>query len=248
MSPEQARGEPVDARSDLFSLGSVIYAMCTGRPPFRAESSFGVLRRITDTQPHPIRELNSDIPEWLAAIVKRLHDQSPGNRLGSAAELAALLEGCLAHVQQPTAVPLPAACRIIPSPPRHPLLASLSKLAGFGEAEAKDPRRSWLLRGVAVGLVLLGGAVVATFAFKSDHREPSGRPVESSASQSTELTTNDTGKIELDTEWDDAQREIDTLLRAGHEAIPLVERIWIRQPESNRDINKQDPIQILDRE
>ena len=46
MSPEQARGEPLDGRSDLFSLGSVLYAMCTGRPPFRAETTFGVLQHI----------------------------------------------------------------------------------------------------------------------------------------------------------------------------------------------------------
>ncbi|MEZ6113066.1 MAG: serine/threonine-protein kinase [Pirellulaceae bacterium] len=48
MSPEQARGEAIDHRSDLFSLGSVMYAMCTGRSPFRAETTFGILRRITD--------------------------------------------------------------------------------------------------------------------------------------------------------------------------------------------------------
>jgi len=58
MSPEQARGQSVDARSDLFSLGCVMYAMCTGHAPFRAESSYGVLRLITDSQPKAIREIN----------------------------------------------------------------------------------------------------------------------------------------------------------------------------------------------
>ena len=62
MSPEQARGESVDQRSDLFSLGSVLYAMCTGRVLFRAETSYGVLRRVTDEEPRPIREINPDIP------------------------------------------------------------------------------------------------------------------------------------------------------------------------------------------
>ena len=51
MAPEQARGEPIDARADLFSLGSVMYAMCTGRPPFRAETTLAVLRRICDDEP-----------------------------------------------------------------------------------------------------------------------------------------------------------------------------------------------------
>ncbi|MGA2063425.1 MAG: SUMF1/EgtB/PvdO family nonheme iron enzyme [Thermoguttaceae bacterium] len=109
MSPEQARGEAVDQRSDLFSLGSVLYAMCTGRAPFRAETSYGVLRRITDEEPRPIREINAEIPEWLCGIVAKLMAKQPDDRFQSAEEVAKLLEECLAHIQQPTAVPVPAA-------------------------------------------------------------------------------------------------------------------------------------------
>ncbi len=108
MSPEQVRGESIDARSDLFGLGCVMYALCTGHPPFRAETSYAVLRRTTDDEPRSIRELNSDVPEWLEAIVMKLLSKSPDDRFGSAAEVAELLEACLAHVQQPTVVPLPA--------------------------------------------------------------------------------------------------------------------------------------------
>jgi uncharacterized protein (TIGR03067 family) len=107
MSPEQARGEGVDARSDLFSLGSVLYAMCTGRSPFRAETSYGVLRRITDDEPTAIREINPDVPTWLCQIISRLMAKRPADRYQSAGEVAELLEACLAHVQRPTAVPLP---------------------------------------------------------------------------------------------------------------------------------------------
>ena len=109
MSPEQARGEAVEQRSDLFSLGSVLYALCTGRAPFRAESTYGVLRRIIDEEPKPIRELNPEIPEWLCRIVARLMSKQPNNRFESAQEVARLLEECLAHIQQPDFVPLPAA-------------------------------------------------------------------------------------------------------------------------------------------
>jgi serine/threonine protein kinase len=65
MSPEQARGKSVDARSDLFGLGCVMYAMCTGRPPFRADNSHAILRLITDEEPRPVRDINSEIPDWL---------------------------------------------------------------------------------------------------------------------------------------------------------------------------------------
>lgn len=107
MAPEQARGEAIDQRSDLFSLGAVIYTMCTGHPPFRAETSYGVLRRITDDEPRSIREINPDIPAWLCGIVARLLAKQPADRFASANEVAGLLEKCLAHVQQPATVPLP---------------------------------------------------------------------------------------------------------------------------------------------
>lgn len=107
MSPEQARGEAVDYRSDLFSLGSVLYTACTGRPPFRSEAAYGILRRITDDDPRPIREISPDIPDWLCRVINRLMAKHPADRFQSAAELSELLEGCLAHLQQPTHVALP---------------------------------------------------------------------------------------------------------------------------------------------
>jgi serine/threonine-protein kinase len=107
MSPEQARGDLIDARSDLFSLGSVLYALCTGHPPFRAETSFGILRRITDDLPRPIRELNPEIPEWLADLINKLHAKDRANRFETASDVAQVFEQCLAHLQQPHAAPLP---------------------------------------------------------------------------------------------------------------------------------------------
>jgi serine/threonine protein kinase len=99
MSPEQARGEPIDGRSDLFSLGSVMYTMCTGRDPFRAETSFGILRRITDDSPRPIRDINPDVPPWLCRLIQKLHAKSADDRYQSAASVSEVLRQCLAHVQ-----------------------------------------------------------------------------------------------------------------------------------------------------
>jgi serine/threonine protein kinase len=107
MSPEQVRGEAIDARSDLFGLGCVMYAMCTGHPPFRSETSYAVLRRITDDTPRSICETNALIPEWIERIVMKLLAKSREARYSSAFEVYTLLEKCLAHVQQPTIVPLP---------------------------------------------------------------------------------------------------------------------------------------------
>lgn len=107
MSPEQASGQRVDARSDLFSLGSMLYTMCTGRPPFRAENSLCVMRRITESDPTPIREINPDIPPWMSALVIKLMSKTVENRISTAAEVRDLLEACLSHVQQPLSCKLP---------------------------------------------------------------------------------------------------------------------------------------------
>ncbi|MBL8819652.1 MAG: serine/threonine protein kinase [Planctomyces sp.] len=111
MSPEQARGETIDARSDLFSLGSVLYTMITGRPPFRAETTYGILRRVTDEAPRSISELTPGVPEWFAAIVMKLLHKSADERFSTAEQVACVLEECLAHSQQPDVFPLPKAVR-----------------------------------------------------------------------------------------------------------------------------------------
>ncbi len=107
MAPEQARGEPLDHRTDLFSLGSVLYALCTGRPPFRAASTLAVLRRISEETPPPIRQINPAIPAWLAEIIAILQAKDPAQRFASAAEVADLLGQYLAYLQQPATAPQP---------------------------------------------------------------------------------------------------------------------------------------------
>ena len=107
MSPEQAKGEAVDDRADLFSLGSVMYTMCTGRPPFRAETTLAILRRISDSSPRPIRDVNPGIPQWLVEIVEKLHEKNPADRFQTVSDVAQLLGRHLAHLQHPTSVPMP---------------------------------------------------------------------------------------------------------------------------------------------
>jgi serine/threonine-protein kinase len=113
MAPEQAAGEAIDYRTDLFSLGSVLYAMCTGHSPFRAESTVAVLRRICDGSPRPVREVNPDVPEWLAAIIARLLSKRPSDRFSSAEEVARLLAEHLAHLQHPLSARSPRRMRAV---------------------------------------------------------------------------------------------------------------------------------------
>jgi serine/threonine-protein kinase len=117
MAPEQARGEVADHRADLFSLGSTLYAMCTGHPPFRAESAVAVLRRVSDDEARPIRELNPEVPIWLGSIITRLHAKDPAQRFQTADEVADLLGRCLAHWQEPLSVPLPSTLARLPESP-----------------------------------------------------------------------------------------------------------------------------------
>src|SRR5262249_42236481 len=99
MSPEQARGEPLDHRTDLFSLGSVLYALCSGHPPFRAANPMAVLKRVCDDTPRRLRETNPGIPACPEAIISRLQRKAPGDRFATAQEVADQLSRCLAQLQ-----------------------------------------------------------------------------------------------------------------------------------------------------
>jgi eukaryotic-like serine/threonine-protein kinase len=107
MAPEQSRGELTDHRADLFSLGSTLYSACAGHPPFRADTPLAVLRRVSDDEARPLRQIAPDVPAWLEAIIARLMAKDPTQRFQTAAEVADLLGRCLAHVQQPLHIPLP---------------------------------------------------------------------------------------------------------------------------------------------
>ncbi|WP_053061042.1 serine/threonine-protein kinase [Rhodopirellula islandica] len=124
MSPEQAHGDSIDHRSDLFSLGSVIHFMLSGRSPFRAETTMGVLNRIGNDQPRSLRQINPDVPEWLDTIVARLLSKDPDLRYQSSSEVAELLIAWQAHLLDP------ANARAPESAPHAKTLASRSGIGG----------------------------------------------------------------------------------------------------------------------
>jgi hypothetical protein len=136
MAPEQAGGEPPDARADLFSFGSVLYTMASGRPPFRAATALAVLKRVAEDTPRPIRQIIPEVPQWLCDLIAKLHAKDPARRFQSAAEVAALLERHLARLQQPSAQEQPEVVEIRRLGPRRRVLVWLAAALGLAGAGA----------------------------------------------------------------------------------------------------------------
>ena len=92
MSPEQVDGKPLTPASDLFSLGSVLYTLCTGQLPFVTETMSGLLHAIAEKNPTPIREVNPSVPEGLVRVIEKMQAKDPAERLLSAAAVAEALK------------------------------------------------------------------------------------------------------------------------------------------------------------
>jgi serine/threonine protein kinase len=139
MSPEQVGGQRVDARSDLFSLGCVLYAMSTGKSPFQGSNTVFTARMVAEFDPPALHEVKRDTPRFLSDLVARLLHKDPNKRFLSAAEVRDLLLAHLAEVNQ------------APSD-------SLNRTVNA--ARPRPIRRRWLAAGSA-GLVLLVALVAA---------------------------------------------------------------------------------------
>jgi hypothetical protein len=99
MSPEQAQGDSTDHRTDLFSLGCVLYYMATGHPPFRAERAMGVLNRICHDRHRPVWQVNPDIPDELSDLIDQLLEKKPTRRFATANEAKDALTKLLSRLQ-----------------------------------------------------------------------------------------------------------------------------------------------------
>jgi beta-lactam-binding protein with PASTA domain/predicted Ser/Thr protein kinase len=162
LSPEQAQGRPVSPRSDLYSIGVLLYELLTGRVPFDAESPVTIaLKQVTEA-PVPPSELNPGVPPALEAVVLRAMEKDPANRFADADEFAAALE-------EARAAPTVVAARQVRLEP-YPMPGE--PFAGAAVLEEEDRRNR---RGLLALLVLLLLAALAVGAYLL--LAPAKRPV-----------------------------------------------------------------------
>jgi serine/threonine-protein kinase len=207
LSPEQALGLPMDARSDVFALGSVLYFLLTGRAPFVAGSIRSILLRIVREDPLPPSRFIRDLPGDLDDVVRRAMAKNPAERYPDARTLAEDVEDVLGgrppRHRDRWAPPL--AAQTIPFSPADPeaLLRELEeelRVAAFGDQPAPDlaalagagrppsfraPGRRTRLA-ATVGLALLGGAAVGFAPWKGP--EPAPPAVQASLARTVSLT------------------------------------------------------------
>jgi serine/threonine protein kinase len=248
MAPEQARGEPLDARADLFSLGCVLYRAVTGRLPFQGHGPMATLLALaTETPPAP-HELNAEVPQPLSALIMNLLAKDRSARPRSAAVVAealrALQETPASTLPLANPVALPAERREEPNP-----WADLTEVADQ-PAPVVVPRRRWrVATAAAVLLLALGGALAAGVVIIIKNSK--GEVV-------AQLTARDGDKLTVEVKEDklgagrpqEAPRDANADRRAADWVLSVGGKIRIRQDEQERDAEaKKDvptaPFQVV---
>jgi eukaryotic-like serine/threonine-protein kinase len=171
LSPEQARGEGVDARSDVYSMGCLLYELVTGAPPFSGDSPVAVAYQHVREDPRLPSSINPEVPPELDAILLKAMSKNPANRYQSAAEMRNDLLRALAG-QRVEATPVMGDAEkttILTAPPG-------GYGAGYGrddrwdddEEEARRRRRRTITIVSVLAVLLLGGAIAAAIALSGD--------------------------------------------------------------------------------
>ena len=156
LSPEQARGEVVDARSDLYSTGCVLYELLTDRPPFVGESPVSVAYQHVSEQPVPPSQLDSQVTPQVDAVVLRALAKSPDQRYQTAAEFKADVDRAI--VGAPVTAPVP----VVAAPEPTAMMPAVADAGGPQDPTDEDKKKSpWLWVGVIAGVLLLAVGAIA---------------------------------------------------------------------------------------
>jgi serine/threonine-protein kinase len=177
LSPEQARGESVDARSDVYSMGCLLYELVTGAPPFSGDSPVAVAYQHVREDPRLPSSINPEVPAELDAILLKAMSKNPANRYQSAAEMRNDLLRALAG-QRVEATP------VMGDAEKTTILAAIP--GGYGDDDRWDDedergrrRKRKIIAIVAVlAVLLLGGAIAAAIALSGDDTPPATAQVQ----------------------------------------------------------------------
>jgi beta-lactam-binding protein with PASTA domain/tRNA A-37 threonylcarbamoyl transferase component Bud32 len=170
LSPEQARGERVDARSDLYSTGCLLYELLTGRPPFLGDSPVAIAYQHVRENPVPPSRVDPEVPQWADAIVLRAMEKDPRDRYQSAAEMRADIQRALQGV--PVAAPRTAAYGTATQRVGPATAMATGAMTGYQYGRDDDgyppepTERRWLpivlwIAGILVVLGVVGGVLYA---------------------------------------------------------------------------------------
>ena len=212
LSPEQARGEIVDARSDLYSTGCLLYELLTGQPPFTGDSAVAIAYQHVREIPKPPSSLAADVPESLDRVVLKALAKTRDDRYQDAAhmrtELLAAERGMAVSApatdtwQSTTA--MPSATAPSPAVPAPPPSAAPPQAGPEKAAEDKRPRRRWWVWLLLIILLILAGTLIGMFA---SGRFPGGKPSPTPSPTATAATVPDVSGMSED----DAKTAIEDL-------------------------------------
>jgi TolB-like protein/Tfp pilus assembly protein PilF len=157
MSPEQAEGKPVDPRSDIFSLGTILFEMATGERPFQGDTKMSTIGSILKEEPRPVSEINRSLPRHLSRIIRRSLAKDPNRRYQTSLDLRNELEELMAEVNSDAAPPAAT------SPPDEVDLGR---------------RRVWISGAVIAALIVIVGAAVLQRSLEREASHASTVPAE----------------------------------------------------------------------
>jgi eukaryotic-like serine/threonine-protein kinase len=231
MSPEQAEGRAIDGRSDLFSLGVVLYEMATGQRPFAGDTNLSILSSILKDTPRSVTDINSAIPPELGRIIRRALAKDPERRYQTAKDLRNDLEDLKASLGSSES-PLPATSNVAASPASSSAPAASLVPSSDTQIVVSLVRRHSRAFAVAAA-VLLFGAAAALYVLRRPDAQPASSQQSFTDLQVTQLTTS--GNAERPAISADGRYVAYVQIDGGDHSL------WIRQTASTNNVRIVPP-------